>query len=704
MRLSKQSRSKKGRVAPMSDDDGDSNGSERIQDNSQQQGQESRGVSFSTPRGRIWLILVINLSIVTTFIFMSSSRFPSLSGDGVLSDAFEQDHQHPEADPKTVDKARTPSAAHSEVTKEPLMHGTSRPGGYTKLTSTTAPDEEKQLLHQSDAAETEEEKELSPALPNDATQADAGNQQELSRDSVSKTITEESLSPTASKTADTVTRPPTVSGDTSAKSASSAPRQQSPAEITELISRMKESNGPSSETLPPEQPVEVEESSTPPTAGPQQPVEISPEIEPAAVESKAFLDNLVTWLTADSGVEVENLAACLASSGDDLVACGVNRWINQMASSDPNAADATAFRATSPQQKPVWVPVVPDTHNQLPVVYFSCPMTSDALRMHEAMTLFFVLSPAQVERGDSYAGQKFFGNSPYGQFAFHGGKPSFLANMGLVESEYMVPMSQFSLVTYRLNPGYTEIKVNGRAWGGESPAKGDADERHIRITMNDVVSLGNSKSACDTNAFQGRIAEMLIYDAVLDDAKIEAVEKYIYDKWWGDKPFPETPPPAATPSQPESAPPIINSAVEEELSTAAPVSPDTEATPLPENTPVPPETEFQQTTEKPHQAEEPPQIEADSSANVAAQDATQDATPTEEEADSTPAPKFDPLVNIFEWTAPSDSDPAKVQQWARAVKEKVEYIRNFQLGGPVLRTLIREHRDELVALREQLFG
>jgi hypothetical protein len=75
-----------------------------------------------------------------------------------------------------------------------------------------------------------------------------------------------------------------------------------------------------------------------------------------------------------------------------------------------------------------------------------------------------------------------------------------------------------------------------------------------------------------------------------------------------------------------------------------------------------------------------------------------------EEVDSTPAPKFDPRVNIFEWTAPSGADPARAQQWTSAVKQKVDYIRNFQLGGDVLRALIREHRDDLVALREQLFG
>ncbi|KAE9135837.1 hypothetical protein PF005_g2325 [Phytophthora fragariae] len=664
MRLSKHNRSKKGRVAPMSDDDGDNNDNESTyQSNSHQPRQESRGVSFSTPRGKIWLILVINLCIVTAFIFMSSSRIPSLSGDSVLSDALEQDPV-----PKNVDETHALSATHSE---------------------------EEQLLNDRDATEVETEK-PSPVIPNEDTGTDADTQGELPRDRESEKEVENSFPSVTQETAsdiDPASAPPTTSGDTSAKADTKAPRpgQRSQAEIAGLISHMKETQSPSLETLAPEQRVESNQSSATSTSAP----ETSTEVQPAAVESKAFLDNLVTWVTGDSGVEVENLAVCLASSGDDLIACGVNRWINQMASSDPNAADATAFRAASPQQKPVWVPVVPDTHNQLPAVYFSCPMISDALRMHESMTLFFVLSPAQIERGDSYAGQKFFGNSPYGQFALHGGKPSFLANMGLVESEHMVPMGQFSLVTYRLNPGYAEIKANGGAWGGESPAEGDAGDRRLRITVNDVVSLGNSKSDCDTNAFQGRIAEMLVYDAVLDDTKVEAVEKYLYDKWWGDKPFPETAPPAAKTSEPESAPPAVDDPVEE-LPTDAPAAADTDGTLQAEDNPATPEVELHQATEEPQQTKELLQVEP---ANAA----TQDPTPADE-SDVTPAPKFDPLVNIFEWTAPGGSDTAKVQQWTRTVKEKVDYIRNFQLGGAVLRELIRQHKDELVELREQLFG
>ncbi|KAF4322570.1 hypothetical protein BBO99_00003755 [Phytophthora kernoviae] len=203
------------------------------------------------------------------------------------------------------------------------------------------------------------------------------------------------------------------------------------------------------------------------------------------------------------------------------------------------------------------------------------------------MTLFFVISPAQIESGNSYRGQKFFGNSPYGQFALHGGKPSFFANNGLDESNYILPVGQFSLLMYRVHRNSVEIKVNDRPWSG----KAGVDENRVRISANDAISLGNVKSSCDTNAFQA-------------------------------KPIDEI---------------------------------------------------------------------SDTTHEVATEDLT-------------PAPKFDLKVNIFEWRPPNNADQTKVAEWMRTVKEKVDFIRNFQLGGDVLRALIRQHHDELMSLREVLFG
>ncbi|KAG6959582.1 hypothetical protein JG687_00008717 [Phytophthora cactorum] len=454
MRLSKQGRSKKGIVAPMSDDE-DSSGALNLHRSSYQPRQESKGVSFSTSRGKIWLILVVNLSIVTMFIFMSSTRFPSLSGEGIVNDALEQDKQQLAPVNKNAEQVVSLANANSAVTNEPQLQEPSRPGGYLKLMSTDIPEVQDKELALTDATESE-------------------------------------------------------------------------------------------------------------------------------------------------------------------------------------------------------------------------------------------------TTGDSYTGQKFFGNSPYGQFALHGGRPSFFANNGLVESAQELPTGQFSLVTYRLHQGYVEIKVNGGSWGGEAPVEGD--ERRIRVTVNDVVSLGNSKEACDTNAFQGRIAEVLVYNVVLDNAKIERVEEFLHDKWWGNRPFPKPAAPVATVADTE---PVAAEVLhEDDLMTESAVETvsvvyknEPQATQQASSTERPLDEENHQTsttTEK-HLT--------DNGGN----DDLQKFSATEAE-DVTPAPKFDPRVNIFEWTAPSNADAAKAARWRSTVKEKVNYIRNFQLGGDVLRTLIRQHKDELVALREELFG
>ncbi|EEY68609.1 uncharacterized protein PITG_17729 [Phytophthora infestans T30-4] len=600
----------------MSDDEDSNNTVNLHQSSTNSSRQEARGVSFSSSRGKIWLILVVNISIVTMFIFMSSTRFPSLHGESIVNAALEQDEEHPGPIDKNAELIFSLAAVHFANTKEPQMQET---GGSSKITSTDPLDKGPDLK---DATKRETE----------------------------------------------------------------APHLVTPAEMQTLF-RDEESQDVSSETLSPspEQPDEADYSSSTATAAPQ-----LVDVETSKVKSKDLLDNLSVWLTSDSGVEVENLEGCLASSGKDVVACGVNSWTNQVASIDINFAASTSFRPAS--QKSVWIPIAPDTYNQLPTVYFtSCPMVTDMLRVHESMTVLFVLSPAQIEAGDSYTGQKFFGNSPYGQFALHGGKPSFFANHGLVESAQVIPSGQFSLVTYRVVPGYVQIKVNGGSWGGEAPVEGD--DRRIRITINDVVSLGNSKGACDTNAFQGRIAEVLIYDVELDNAKIEMVEKFLHEKWWGNKPFPitTTPVPVVAESEPvvSKVYNLLTGPVAESPGNAAQVN---EMSQQPSSTGKP----HAEDTEQASTPAERYQIDHRNS------DAPGKFSRVDEE--DVNSPKFDPRVSIFEWTAPSQADPANAARWRNTVKEKVEYIRNFQLGGDVLRTLIRQHKDELVMLREELFG
>ncbi|KAF4131962.1 hypothetical protein GN958_ATG18852 [Phytophthora infestans] len=617
------------------------------------------------------------------FIFMSSTRFPSLHGESIVNAALEQDEEHPGPIDKNAELIFSLAAVHFANTKEPQMQET---GGSSKITSTDPLDKGPDLKDAT-KRETEAPHLVTPGDVTGVTPSVHTDIHEEESETLLPAVTLQIGEPVSSVNFSKDAKATDATNDSSSANEPTTTNRRSPAEIADIISRMKESQDVSSETLSPspEQPDEADYSSSTATAAPQ-----LVDVETSKVKSKDLLDNLSVWLTSDSGVEVENLEGCLASSGKDVVACGVNSWTNQVASIDINFAASTSFRPAS--QKSVWIPIAPDTYNQLPTVYFtSCPMVTDMLRVHESMTVLFVLSPAQIEAGDSYTGQKFFGNSPYGQFALHGGKPSFFANHGLVESAQVIPSGQFSLVTYRVVPGYVQIKVNGGSWGGEAPVEGD--DRRIRITINDVVSLGNSKGACDTNAFQGRIAEVLIYDVELDNAKIEMVEKFLHEKWWGNKPFPitTTPVPVVAETEPvvSKVYNLLTGPVAESPGNAAQVN---EMSQQPSSTGKP----HAEDTEQASTPAERYQIDHRNS------DAPGKFSRVDEE--DVNSPKFDPRVSIFEWTAPSQADPANAARWRNTVKEKVEYIRNFQLGGDVLRTLIRQHKDELVMLREELFG
>ncbi|KAG1684753.1 hypothetical protein DVH05_010579 [Phytophthora capsici] len=675
----KQSRKKKDSVAPINDNEDTPSA---LHPDRPRQG--SRGVSFSTSRGKIWLILIANLAIITSFIFMSSSRFPSLYGEGIVNDALEQDRPHRGPVIKNDEQILSFVVEDTAVTKEPRIHvqDSTHSGGYTKLTRTD----------QHEAADEDSRSETQALLARE-TRVEEANETPVTVDQAEETqsVTEQTTAPT--------------SGDSSSETTSSV---RSDGQNSPVGSSGQE---PQSETLSPlpEQSNEIEYSSISSTAKPQSevsgPSTVGSEVMPRI---PAFEDNLAVWLTSDWGVEVEHLTACLASSGKDLAACEVKSWTSQITSSDLTAGGSVVSFAASPQRKILWIPIDPDTHNQLPTVQFSCPMTTDALKVHESMTLFFVLSAAQSEAGDSFTGQKFFGNSPYGQFALHSDKPSFFANNGLVEHTHTLPAGQFSLVTYRLHQRYVEIKANSGPWSGETQEKGGSDGTRIRITVNEVVSLGNSKSACDTNAFQGRIAEVLVYDAVLEDAKVAIVEKYLHDKWWGKNPFPE-PAALAVPTESPKAS-TVNAPDESATNTslaAKPVDRTTEeATVTPE---VDPQVikvtldaspgEKAEATKQTSTATGVLAAQRDHSTNGPAQE-----TPVAAVEDAAPTFKFDPRINIFEWKPPIGADATKATQWTKTVKEKVNYIRNFQLGGDVLRALIREHKDGLIALREELFG
>jgi hypothetical protein len=254
----------------------------------------------------------------------------------------------------------------------------------------------------------------------------------------------------------------------------------------------------------------------------------------------------------------------------------------------------------------------------------------------------------------------------------HGGKPAFFTAAGLVESSFVASDGQLLLVTYRLHRHAVEIKVNGLEW---SPKQIGESTMVVRVSGNAALSLGNVKSMCDTNAFQGRIAEVLVYDTALPDDRVGLVEQYLRLKWWGEKESPTARGEEhVDPSEPVGEP--GNSVVPQTAN---------EATFL--RNELPGSVQPQETKEPHPEKTEPPEL----------------------------GPRtFDP-EGVFEWLPSADllaiiakqqgSDPSSlVDKWKQVVGEKIASVRNFQFGGEILRSFIRERRDELLTLRDEIFG
>lgn len=327
-----------------------------------------------------------------------------------------------------------------------------------------------------------------------------------------------------------------------------------------------------------------------------------------------------------------------------------------------------------------------------------------------------VNAPEQVT--NPFKGQKFFGNSPYGQFFFHGGKPGFLSNGGVRELDEKASSGAFHLLTYRLHRNSVEIKMNRQQWSGVgAPGENGGDSFAVRMSDNAALSLGNVKPLCDTNAFQGRIAEVMVYDTILMDERVGEVESYLENKWW-DAPFEHAKAAVSPRSQADA-----NQVSDNGPNVAATVAPEDNGDNADEAVPADRvDDQVKAVTQSPPD-EVGPQINGNDDSNTvqdiatprAAAPAEEAQTPAEQEAmePSTPAEpiSFNP-ENVFEWMPPDALLALKqakdaqelATQWQNRVREQIEAIRSFQFGGDVLRAFIRNRKDELIALRQELFG
>ncbi|DBA02035.1 TPA: hypothetical protein N0F65_000282 [Lagenidium giganteum] len=358
------------------------------------------------------------------------------------------------------------------------------------------------------------------------------------------------------------------------------------------------------------------------------------------------LSSLFLWLKADAGVDLVNEAACDplrdSTSGCEVIAYGAPLLQISLWKSHTGTGKSVIFRPGSDSKRPIFVPG--NDQSGLPSIYFSCPINSSNI-----VALLDDTHGLVAQVGDTYVGQKFFGNAPYGQFLLHGGRPSFFTSSGLIETSEMINNGEFALLTYRLHKRQVEIKINGKGWDVNDDAVA------VRMSGNSALSVGNVKDMCDTNAFQGRIAEIVVYDTVLSDVQISLVESYLRKKWWNNVMEPLA---APVPEQPVAA----NS---------------------------------QQIDDKSPEPTKPSMPSPSMNLNQVPERII-----------------FDP-DDVFEWVPDESVFRTEEQRamassltarWKKEVADRITTIKNMEIGGDFLRKFIRERKEELIQLRDAMFG
>ena len=67
-------------------------------------------------------------------------------------------------------------------------------------------------------------------------------------------------------------------------------------------------------------------------------------------------------------------------------------------------------------------------------------------------------------------------------------------------------------------------------------------------------------------------------------------------------------------------------------------------------------------------------------------------------------PKRGSRRNVLNWLAPRSAQVELAEEWNRAVSKARQDVANFNLGGPALRHMLKQTRNEMETLYRLLFG
>lgn len=337
-------------------------------------------------------------------------------------------------------------------------------------------------------------------------------------------------------------------------------------------------------------------------------------------------------------------------------------------------------------------------------VTFPCSLQCDTLKLQGDMTLFFVLSSLWMGVGDTSPGQTFFGTYPDGQLMLLDGLPSFQTakDIGSITgANNVLEADTMTIVAYRIggippNPKPKDlgspvmISVDAQPW---EPAHSQGK------FMDGRVSIGAAEAG--TCGFIGSIGEVLMFGAALDEFDSHTVLKYLSEKW-------NRPAPASRLRLKAGAVDALLKLEEKDKMLdslrakadailSQPKGENADKVKLIQDDPnaLFPKQETEIIVHSPFQQQQQPHAQqgAFSKNNANANNGVnkQDAAGCHFTG------------RVEDWVPPPGADIRRRYQWEEALKATLDKIKNFDMGGEVLRKLIHDEVKQLDLLRHDLF-
>jgi hypothetical protein len=424
------------------------------------------------------------------------------------------------------------------------------------------------------------------------------------------------------------------------------------------------------------------------------------------------------WLRSDLGLDIKEKL--------------VTKWTDQAAKLEFVPSDATKGPGVGAKQV-----------NGHPVIDFPCALTTPKFELPTQATIFFVVAPAALNKGS-----RFFGFYPFGQFRFFEEKASlFIGKQDHViaaGAHAAVKPGEFSVISFRVDSKGKKVEGGGGA-DDLVQLKTARDAGKFEISKS-ALAVGGVKGTCDDeDNLKGQVAEVIVYDGLLESKDVTKAQQYLLCKW-----LPAHEQADCDGSKAAAAAVLAKAegAVTKNATSAADATggkagakveekdgaKDSEEETKKEKKKKSKKKKKKKKADDDDENDEKEEGEGEEAAkdkkavetkatDVEAKDAKEGSKKTKKKPKKKPKKKkkkkkskgkakgkdkknacvFDKKINIMDYKAPEGADFAAKIKWDDTVEGVWKEVRNFKLGGEPLRKLIHGKVRILEGLRHQLF-